>query len=336
MLKKGRKDLAKTIPVVFQPFQWGFGKIYPHKGCHTGGIVTTTNNYNCPVAGYLFQQQKQYFMPFIESAGGRDPVKLYYEDWGEGKPVVFIHGWPSSHRMWENQLLHFAAKGYRVIAYDRRGFGQSFKPWSGYDYNNLADDLKLVLDTLDLQDVTLVGFSMGGGEVVRYCSRHNAARVKKIALISSIIPFLLKTGDHPEGIDQSVFDGFIEKIIDDRPAFLTGFGKDFFGETLLHHPVSQPLLDWAHSLTLPASPKATIDCVGSFSATDFRSELSGIKVPTLIIHGDDDKIVPHNITSEQTAKAVSGSVYKVYPGAPHGLFITHRDELNKDLEDFLR
>ncbi len=274
-------------------------------------------------------------MPYIEPSGNKENISLYYEDWGKGRPLVFIHGWPSSHKMWEYQLLYFAAKGYRVIAYDRRGFGQSFKPWQEYDYNTLASDLKLLLDTLDLQDVTLVGFSMGGGEVVRYCSRHNSERVRSIALISSVIPFLLKTADNPEGIEQSVFDGFIEKILEDRPAFLASFGKDFFGETLLNHPVSQPLLDWAHSLTLPASPKATIDCIGSFSATDFREELSSIKVPTLLIHGTNDKIVPHELTSEKTARAIPGAVYKTYENAPHGLFVTHKDDLNRDLEAFL-
>jgi len=274
-------------------------------------------------------------MPFIESAGQQENIRLYYEDWGKGQPLVFIHGWPSSHQMWEYQLTYFAAKGYRVISYDRRGFGQSSKPWEAYDYNTLAADLKLVLDTLDLKDVVLIGFSMGGGEVIRYCSKYNAERVKKIALISSVIPFMLKTADNPDGIDQKVFDGFIEKILDDRPAFLTGFGKDFFGETFINHPVSQPLLDWAHSLTLPASPKATIDCIGSFSATDFRKDLDSIKLPTLIIHGSSDKTVPIEVSSDRTAKMIPGAIYKVYEGAPHGLFVTDKEQLNKDLEEFI-
>jgi non-heme chloroperoxidase len=274
-------------------------------------------------------------MPFIEAQDKKEKTRLYYEDWGSGKPLVFIHGWPSSHEMWEYQLLYFAAKGYRVIAYDRRGFGQSFKPWEAYDYSTLADDLKLVLDTLDLQEVTLIGFSMGGGEVARYCSRHNAARVARIALVSTVLPFMLKTADNPEGIDQKVFDGFIEQLLDDRPAFLAEFGKNFFGETFIKHPVSQPLLDWAHLLALKGSPKATIDCAGSFSSTDFRKELSAIKLPTLIIHGEDDKTVPIAVSSDRTAKMIPGAIYKVYEGAPHGLFITDKDRLNGDLEAFI-
>ncbi|HTD94273.1 MAG TPA: alpha/beta hydrolase [Chitinophagaceae bacterium] len=275
-------------------------------------------------------------MPFIESQDKKEKTRLYYEDWGSGKPLVFIHGWPSSHEMWEYQLLYFAAKGYRVIAYDRRGFGQSFKPWEPYDYSTLADDLKLVLDTLDLQGVTLIGFSMGGGEVARYCSRHNSARVARIVLVSTVLPFLLKTADNPEGIDQKVFDGFIEQLLDDRPAFLAEFGKTFFGETFTKHPVSQSLLDWAHMLTLKGSPKATIDCAGSFTSTDFRKDLASIKLPTLIIHGQEDKTVPIAVSSDRTSKMIPGAIYKVYEGAPHGLFITDKDRLNMDLEAFIR
>ncbi len=274
-------------------------------------------------------------MPYIESKAGKETIQLYYEDWGSGKPIVFVHGWPSSHQMWEYQLTYFGAKGYRVIAYDRRGFGKSFKPWESYDYDTLAADLKLVLDELNLENVTLVGFSMGGGEVVRYCAKYNAQRVSKIVLVSSVVPFLLKTKDNPDGLDQQLFDGFIENLIEDRPAFLTGFGKDFFGESFVNHPVSQPLMDWAHQLTLMASPKATIDCVTSFSATDFRKDLKSIKIPTLVIHGDKDKIVPIEISSEKTAGMIPGAVYKVYEGAPHGLFITEKDQLNADMEEFI-
>lgn len=274
-------------------------------------------------------------MPFIESNSGKENIRLYYEDWGTGQPLVFIHGWPSSHEMWEYQLTYFAAKGFRVIAYDRRGFGQSFKPWENYDYSTLAGDLKLVLDHLDLQEVTLIGFSMGGGEVVRYCSSYKSARIKKIALVSTVLPFMLKTPDNPEGIDQKVFDGFIEKILEDRPAFLADFGKQFFGETFIKHPVSQSLLDWAQMLTLKGSAKATIDCSTSFSSTDFRKELSGIKVPALIIHGEEDKTVPIEVSSDRTAKMMPDAIYKIYPGAPHGLFFTDKDRLNEDLEEFI-
>src|SRR5688500_5984743 len=175
-------------------------------------------------------------MSYIKSASG---VNLFYEDWGTGQPVVLIHGWPLSHEMWEAQLTELPQQGLRCIAYDRRGFGKSSKPWQGYDYDTLADDLKAVLDELDLNDVTLVGFSMGGGEVVRYLSKYGSARVSKAVLLGAVTPFLLKTSDNANGAPQEVFDGMIEKIREDRPAFLADFGKQFFGVNLLSHPVSQ-------------------------------------------------------------------------------------------------
>jgi pimeloyl-ACP methyl ester carboxylesterase len=191
------------------------------------------------------------------------------------------------------------------------------------------------MDTLDLNNVTLIGFSMGGGEVIRYCSSFAGQRVSRIVLVASVLPFMLKTADNPDGIEQQVFDGFIEQIIDDRPAFLTEFGKQFFGETFVNHPVSQPYMDWAHGLTLKASAKATIDCIGSFSSTDFRKELANIDLPALVIHGDNDKIVPIEMSSDKTAKMINGAVYKIYEGGPHGLFYTHKDQLNQDIDEFL-
>jgi non-heme chloroperoxidase len=274
-------------------------------------------------------------MPFITSKSQAQEISLYYEDLGSGKPLVFIHGWPSTHEMWEYQLCYFADNGYRVIAYDRRGFGKSFKPWNGYDYNTLADDLKLVLDELNLTDVTLVGFSMGGGEVARYCSKYNCDRINKIVLVSAVLPFMLKTADNTEGIDKDVFDGMAASIKEDRPAFLVDFGKKFFGETLLSKPVSEPFANWAHSLTLQTTQKPTLDCANSFSSTDFRDDLKKIKVPTLIIHGTDDKTVPIEASSDRTAKMITGAIYKTYDGAPHGLFYTHRKQLNEDIEEFL-
>ncbi len=275
-------------------------------------------------------------MPYISSGTGKDSVQLYYEDWGSGKPIVFIHGWPSSHEMWEYQLTYFGAKGFRCIAYDRRGFGKSSKPWESYDYNTLASDLKLLMDQLDLQDVTLVGFSMGGGEVARYCSLYNQARVSKVVLVGTVLPMLQKSPSNPEGLDQEIFDGIIMKIIDDRPAFLADFGKQFFGETFIKHPVSQAYLDWAFQLTLQGSPKATIDCVTSWSSTDFRDDIRKITVPTLIIHGTNDKTVPIEISSDRTAAMLPAAKYLKYDGAPHGLFYTDRDQLNSDIEEFLR
>lgn len=263
------------------------------------------------------------------------PVEIHYEDVGNGAPVVLIHGWPVSQQMWEYQILALANKGFRVISYDRRGFGKSSKPWDGYDYDTLADDLKGLLVELDLSNVTLVGFSMGGGEVARYMSRHDGERIAKVAFISSVTPYLLKTEDNPDGVDRGTFDDMIDGLMKDRPAFLETFGKGFFGVTLLNHAVSKPVLDWSQSLALPASLKATLDCVRSFSETDFRNDFATINVPALIIHGKDDKTVPLESSGERTARLLPTATYKAYDGAPHGLFITHKDELNKDLLEFL-
>jgi non-heme chloroperoxidase len=263
------------------------------------------------------------------------PIELFYEDVGSGAPVVLIHGWPVSQQMWENQILALAGKGFRVISYDRRGFGESSKPWGGYDYDTLADDLKGLLVALDLTDVTLVGFSMGGGEIARYMSRHGGERVSKVAFVSAVTPFMLKTDDNPDGVDQSVFDQMVEGITKDRPAFLENFAKNFFGVSALHHTVSSAVLDWNQSLALRASLKATLDCVRSFSATDFRGDLKTIRVPTLVIHGTGDKTVPFEVSGELTAKLIPSATLKAYEGAPHGLYVTHKDQLSEDLLVFL-
>lgn len=267
---------------------------------------------------------------------GNQPVRLFVQDIGSGQPVVLIHGWPVSHAMWEYQLLALPAHGLRVVAYDRRGFGASSKPWEGYDYDTFADDLKAVLDELDLKDVTLVGFSMGGGEIARYMSRHRGARVKKVAFISAVTPYLLKTADNPDGVDEGVFNGMVDGLKKDRPDFLTTFGKQFFNVGLLRHPVSDATLQWTQSLALPASPKATVDCVRAFSGTDFREDLKSIKVPVLIVHGDADNTVPLKVSGARTAQMMPGAQYKVYDGAPHGLYITHKEELNRDLVAFVK
>ena len=271
-------------------------------------------------------------MNFIESAPG---VKLYYEDWGSGQPVVFIHGWPLSHEMFEYQMTQLPQQGLRCIAYDRRGFGKSSKTWEGYDYNTLADDLKALLEKLDLNDVTLVGFSMGGGEVARYFSRHGGARVSKVVLLGSVTPYMLQTDDNPNGVPREQFEQMAEKIKDDRPAFLADFSKVFFGVNLISHPVSQPYLAWCQMLTTLGSPKATLECLWSFAETDFRPDMKHIKVPTLIIHGDSDKTVPIEPTGQQAAKMIPDAKYIVYEGAPHGFFYTEKDKLNRDLVEFI-
>lgn len=276
-------------------------------------------------------------MKFLKSQNSDSgPVELFYEDWGTGHPIVFIHGWPLDHQMWEYQTRVLPALGFRCIVYDRRGFGKSDKPWSGYDYDTFADDLKSVLDHLNLENVTLVGFSMGGGEVVRYFSRHGGKRVSKVVLLASIAPFTLKTSDNPDGVPKEVFDSIIKSLENDRGDFLAGLLKVFYGVDENNQPVSQTLLDWNLALGMQALPKATIDCVHAFGETDFRTEMSAINVPALVIHGDADNIVPIKPTGEQASKLIPDSIYKVYNGAPHGLLVTERDKFNKDLVDFIK
>lgn len=266
-------------------------------------------------------------------------IKLFYNDLNSGsttQTVVLIHGWPLSQEMWDYQLAELPAHGLRVVAYDRRGFGKSSQPWGPYDYDTLADDLKAVLDELDLQNVTLVGFSMGGGEVARYMSRHGGARVAKVAFVAAVTPYMLKTSDNPDGVDQSVFDGMLAGINKDRADFLQTFAKSFYGVSLISHPVSQAHLDGDFARAYVASHKATVECAKSFSSTDFRDDLTQITVPTLIIHGDDDKTVPIEASGELTANALPNAHYIVYNGAPHGLFVTEKDRLNQDLLAFIQ
>lgn len=275
-------------------------------------------------------------MPFILSQQtGSDPVNIYYEDLGKGKNVVFIHGWPLSGSMWEYQITLLPQTGLRCIVYDRRGFGKSDKPFNGYDYNTLAGDLKALLDELDLTEVTLVGFSMGGGEIAKYFSLYKGARVTKVVLISAVLPFMLQTTDNPDGVPQEKFKEMSTAIMADRPGFLEGFNKDFYGVGVLNSPVSDAYLANAANKGMEASPIATIECAKSFASTDFRKDMSTINVPTLIIHGDKDKTVPIKPTGDQTAKLIKGAKYIIYEGAPHGLWFTEKDRLNKDLIGFI-
>ncbi|ATP56348.1 alpha/beta hydrolase [Pedobacter ginsengisoli] len=275
-------------------------------------------------------------MPYIKkNPENSSSVNIFFEDLGTGKPVVLIHGWPVSHEMWEYQVNTLVNAGYRCIAYDRRGFGQSDRPWHSYDYDTLASDLHEVITALNLTDVTLVGFSMGGGEVVRYLGKYGSSRVSKAVLISSVVPLLSKTEDHEEGVPTEVFDGMIAGLQNDRPAFLAGFGKQFFSVNEQNNSVSQEIQNWMHQLAIVASPRATTECVRSFSETNFRTDLSVITIPIMIIHGDDDKIVPINTTSEVTSSLLPNSEYHIIEGASHGVFFTHKDEVNKLLLNFL-
>lgn len=272
----------------------------------------------------------------IKDQNSREAVKIHYQDLGEGQPVVLIHGWPLSHEMWEYQINDLVNAGYRVIAYDRRGFGKSSKPWDGYDYDTLTSDLKNIIDQLDLHDVILVGFSMGGGEAVRYITTYGDEKISRLVLLGSVTPFMLKTDDNPKGVDQSVFDEMMSGIKEDRIGFLDTFGKQFFGVSMVNRPLSAPLLEYYRMLGSLASPRATQECARSFAGTDFRPDMKAINVPTLIIHGDADKTVPIELTGEMAAQMINDNHFIRYEGAPHGFFYTEKEKLNRDLISFIR
>lgn len=265
-----------------------------------------------------------------------DNVNISYTDLGNGRPVILIHGWPLSQEMWEYQVEDLLLAGFRVITYDRRGFGKSSKPSDGYDYDSFAEDLHTLIETLNLQQATLIGFSMGGGEIVRYIHLYGKTRLHSVVLMSAITPFLLKTSDNIHGVDPSVFTDMIDQIKADRAGFLEGFGTKFFGINLLAHPVSNPSLEYYRMLALQASPIATKHCVTAFAKTDFRAELAAIDLPALILHGTGDSIVPIEKSGNLTAKMIPHARYIVYDGAPHGLFYTHKDHVNTDIVDFLK
>ena len=274
-------------------------------------------------------------MPFITSRADGVAINIYYERMGTGKPVVFIHGWPLSGSMWEYQMTEFPQHGMDCIFYDRRGFGKSDRPARGYDYDTMAGDLHALLESLDITGVTLVGFSMGGGEVARYISRYGQERIERVVLISTVLPLLLKTDDNPNGVAQIEFDAMAKKMKDDRPAFMNDFAKSFYGVSLLNQPVSDAFLT-AHLIrVMDASPVATLACAGAFATTDFREDVQKIKVPALIIHGDDDQVVPIETTSRETARLIDDSEFIIYEGAPHGLWYTERKKLNDDLIRFI-
>jgi non-heme chloroperoxidase len=265
-------------------------------------------------------------------------IDLYFEDHGSGRPVVLIHGWPLSSRSWEKQLPALLEAGYRVITYDRRGFGNSSKPTVGYDYDTLTTDLDHLLTSLDLDDVTLVGFSMGGGEVSRYVATHGssaASRVKQAVFMAAIPPYLLKTADNPQGVDAAVFDQIRGGIIADRPAFLMQFLQNFYSvDRNRGTRISDDVVQLSWNIAAGASPIGTLQCVTSW-LTDFRADLKRFALPTLVIHGDDDRIVPLEVSGERTAQLVKGAQLVVVKGGPHGLNWTHYEEVNQALVNFL-
>ncbi|PZP25749.1 MULTISPECIES: alpha/beta fold hydrolase [Pseudomonas] len=264
----------------------------------------------------------------------RDGTEIYYKDWGSGKPVLFSHGWPLDADMWEYQMEYLSSRGYRTIAFDRRGFGRSSQPWEGYDYDTFADDIAQLIEHLDLRDVTLVGFSMGGGDVSRYIGRHGTSRVAKLALLGAVTPIFGRTADYPQGVDPSVFAGIRDGLLKDRAQFIADFATPFYGIDK-GQKVSDGVLTQTLNIALLASLKGTVDCVTAFSETDFRADLAKVDVPTLVIHGDGDAIVPFETTGKVAAQLIKGAELKVYPGAPHGFAVTHTQRLNEDLLAFL-
>ena len=264
------------------------------------------------------------------------PIEIYYEDHGSGKPVVLVHGWPLSGASWEKQVTDLLRAGHRVITYDRRGFGQSSRPSTGYDYDTFTEDLHKLVTKLNLRDFALVGFSMGGGEVARYFGKYGSEGVRKAVFMAAVTPFLLKTADNPQGVDAGAFEGIKAGIAADRPAFLSAFLRDFFNVDVLGGKlVSDQAVQMNWNIAAGASPKGSVDCVTAFSSTDFRDDLKQIDVPTLVIHGDADRIVPYPVGGKRMPEFVKGSKLITVEGAPHGLIWTHASKLNPELAHFL-
>lgn len=275
-------------------------------------------------------------MPVIQNKTGTQIVGINYVDYGHGQPIVLIHGWPLSHKAWEKQIAALVEGGYRVIAYDRRGFGQSDAPWEGYDYDALASDLHALITHLDLQQVNLVGFSMGGGEVIRYLTRYGTDNINKIALVASIIPLVKQKDDNPAGVPEAGLQDILSALKTDRVKFLSNFHPAFYNYRGDGKPVSEQQLKYDFSISSHAAAHATIGAAKAWMDTDFRSECKHVTIPALIIHGKADETVPIATSAEQAAELLPNSQLIVYDDAPHGLNITHADQLNGDLMAFFK
>jgi non-heme chloroperoxidase len=267
----------------------------------------------------------------------KDGTQIYYKDWGSGQPVVFSHGWPLSSDSWEAQMLFLATNGYRCIAHDRRGHGRSSQPWNGNEMNTYADDLATLMDTLDLKNAVMIGFSAGGGEVARYIGRHGTKRLAKAALISAVPPLMLKTAANPGGLPMEKFDAIRLGSITDRSQFYQDLASGpFFGANRSGAKVSQGMMDSFWLQGMQAGAKNTYDCIKAFSETDFTENLKQFDIPTLIVHGDDDQIVPIGAAALRSSKLVKNAILKIYAGAPHGLVDTHKEQLSADLLEFIK
>ncbi|GAA0360335.1 alpha/beta hydrolase [Actinoallomurus spadix] len=272
-------------------------------------------------------------MPTITTADG---TRIFYKDWGSGRPVVFSHGWPLNADAWDEQLRLLAENGYRAIAHDRRGHGRSDQPWTGNDMDTYADDLAALIEHLDLRDAVLVGHSTGGGEVTRYLGRHGSARVAKAVLLGAVPPVMLRSESNPEGTPIDAFDGIRAGVDADRSQFYWDLSESFYGFNRPGAAVSEGARRAFWLWSMQVGVKAAYDCVEQFSETDFTEDLKGIDIPVLIAHGDDDQIVPIQAAALKTAELVKDATLKVYPGAPHGLYGTFRTAFEKDLLEFIR
>lgn len=265
-----------------------------------------------------------------------DGIELYYKDWGTGRPIVLVSGWLVSADMWEYQMQFLAANGFRVIAYDRRGFGRSSQPWSGYDYDTMTNDLSELIDSLNLNDVVLVGYSMGSGEVAKYIGARGSKRVSKAVLLCATTPLLIQRDDNPGGAPREVFDGLRAGVLNDRADVLDKFCRAFTGADQEGPNVTQAMLDWTFAMAVQASIKATYDCIATFSETDLRADMKNIDVPTLVIHGGADPVVPISLSGDVSASLIPNATYTVYENASHAIYFTDKDRLNKEILEFAR
>jgi non-heme chloroperoxidase len=300
--------------------------------------ICPDNHKETPVATTIPDQAGSGFQPRkeVNTVTTADGTRIYYKDWGSGQPVVFSHGWPLNADAWDDQLLFIASHRYRAIAHDRRGHGRSSQPWNGNEMDTYADDLATLIETLDLREAVLVGHSTGGGEVARYIGRHGTARVARVVLVGAVAPLMLKTEGNPGGTPIEAFDAIRAGVSADRSQFYKDLSAAFYGSHRSGAQVSQGVRDAFWLMSMQVGLKAAYDCIKAFSETDLTEDLKRFDVPTLIVHGDDDQIVPIADSAMLSSKLVPNATLKVYPGAPHGLATTHKDQLNADLLAFLK